>query len=155
MGNGIQQVRAYLAERIRCVRAMLVPAAAQLRSLDLDRASQHRFVLERLARTLTMHLNEMSEHLVRLGGAAPPEDEAPPLAQSAVSSAKLLREVHAELCLAHDGALMLETNARALGYASTAALARRHREELTTLMARVRELLPASVKGEIQEESLF
>lgn len=156
MGNSIQQVRAYVAEMLRASRSMLAPLAAHLRSSGADPGSQPRWVLERLLRTLNAHVDEMSEHLRRLGG---PEaaSEVPEVhhRREPASTTKVLRDAYGDLSLAHAGTLMLETNARALGFSSTAALARRHREELTTMLARVREVLPTAVKGEIEKEPIF
>jgi len=151
MGNGIQQVRSHVAEMLAAAKAMLALAAAQMHSPHIERDPHARWAMESLMRTLEAHVRELAGHLERLGGtpsAVQPQGASIPPA----SALAVLRDCYVQLHLAHDAGLMLETNARALGYSSTAALARRHREELATAAARVRELLPESVKGEIEAE---
>lgn len=161
MGNDILEIRAYVSDMIAAARAMLAPVTAQLRSPEVDKFPEARWLLERLARTLNAHVDELSEHLGRLGGATAPQKQSPETLASdlmrtaarslnARSLARSLRNYYTALSLAHAGVLMLETNARAHGYSSTAAMATRHREELATILAGVRELLPAAIKEEIE-----
>jgi hypothetical protein len=160
MGNDIVEIRAHVSDLIAAGRAMLAPATALLRSPDLKKFPQARWLLERLAHTLAAHIEELSDHLRRLGGAAAPQNDssetlATDLMQTAARSlnsqslARCLRNYYTALSLAHTGALMLETNARAHGYSSTAAMARRHREEIATILGGIRELLPEAIKEEI------
>lgn len=149
MGNAIHQVRASVVEMIAATKRVLGPVASHSRSSGVTPYPQARWVLESLERMLETHVCELVEHLQRLGGTVPAANgsvepsKAQPLANA-------LRDDYAALSLAHAGALMLETNARALGYSSTAALARRHREEMATMLARLREqVVPGSVKGEV------
>lgn len=160
MGNDILEIRAHVSDMIAAGRAMLAPVTAQLRSRELEKYPEARWLLERLAHTLSAHIDELSEHLGRLGGATatqkdPAETLATDLMQTAARSlnapslARSLRNYYTALSLAHAGALMLETNARAHGYSSTAAMATRHREEIATILAGIREMLPAAIKEEI------
>jgi hypothetical protein len=150
MGNAIHQVREYVAEMIGATRRVFAPVALQSRNPELQAYPEARWVIESLARMLESHVTELTEHLHRLGGGAPVSEE-PREPVGHASIAKALRDDYSALSLAHAGATMLETNARALGYSSTAALARRHREEISTMLLRLRELVaPENVKGEIQ-----
>lgn len=160
MGTDILEMRAHVCEMIAADRAILAPVAAQMRSVEGGEFPQARWLLERLAHTLNAHIDELTEHLGRLGGdAAPrkysPETLAGELMSTAARSlnaqtlARSLRNYYTALSLAHAAELMLETDARAHGYSSTAALATRHREEIATILAGIRELLPVAVKEEI------
>lgn len=160
MGNGIHQVRAYVSDMLNATRSMLKALTRQLRAREFDAEPEIRWVLESLARMLAMHSGELSEHLLRLGAACTAQESASgslatDLLDAAVRhippepAAKALRDYYTALSLAQAGALMLETNARALGFSSTAALATRHREEMTAMLARIRDQLPAAVKGEV------
>lgn len=160
MGNDILEIRAHVSDMIAAGRAMLAPVTTQLRSPEVEKFPEARWLLERLARTLNAHIDELTEHLGRLGGETAqqkysPETLASNLMRTAARSlnaqslARSLRNYYTALSLAHAGALMLETNARAHGYSSTAAMATRHREELATILAGIRELLPAAIKEEI------
>lgn len=160
MGNDVLEIRAHVSDMIAAGRAMLAPITAQLRSPEVEKFPEARWLLERLARTLNAHIDELTEHLARLGGAtAPQKYSAETLASdlmrtaarslNAQSLARSLRNYYTALSLAHAGALMLETNARAHGYSSTAAMSTRHREELATILAGIRDLLPAAIKEEI------
>ena len=151
MGNGILQVRAYVEEMLRITRAMLAPLTAQLHISESDPFSEGRWILERMLRTLNMHAEELAEHLRRLGSQAPPDNGKP--AFYAQNRSESLRDHYLRLRLAQAGALMLESNARALGYSSTAALATRHREEIASLLETFRELVPGSVRGELPVEN--
>lgn len=162
MGNDIFEIRANVCDLIAAAQAMLAPLAAQLRAGTLDEYAQARWLLERLARMLDAHVEELSEHLHRLGGSTAPNrgteqtlaadlmNAAAP-ALNAGSVAHLLRNYYTALSLIHAGALMLETNARAHWYSSTAAMATRHREEIATLLGSIRELLPAAIKEEVTQ----
>ncbi len=144
MGNAIHQMRAYVADMRNATQRTLALVAAQLRSAEIQALPETRGLLERLVRTLGTHVDDLTEHLRRLGGeSALVELRSDERAPEPV--AKALRDYYAALSLAHAGALMLESNARALGFSSTAALAGRHREETATLLARIREALPAAV----------
>lgn len=160
MGNDIVEIRAHVADMIAADRALLGPVEAQLRAVEVERFPEARWLLERLVQMLGAHVEELAEHLRRLGGAASlPSDAADTLASdlmnraarslNAESLARSLRNYYTALSLAHAAELMLETNARAHGYSSTAALATRHREEIATVLAGIRELLPVAIKGEI------
>lgn len=160
MGNDILEIRAHVSDMISADRTMLACVTAQLRSADGKNFAEARWLLERAATTLNAHIDELSEHLRRLGGAAcAPHYSAETLAGdlmhaaagslNASSLARSLRNYYTALSLAHAGTLMLETNARAHGYSSTAAMATRHREEIATLLAGIRQLLPAAIKEEI------
>lgn len=160
MGNDIVEIRAHVADMIAADRAMLGPVQAQLRALNARQYPEARWLLERLAQMLAAHVEELDGHLRRLGGAATLRSEAAGTLASdlmnraahslnAESLARSLRNYYTALSLAHAAELMLETNARAHGYSSTAALATRHREEIATVLAGIRELLPAAIKGEI------
>lgn len=159
MGNAILQVRAYVTGMLDATRGMLGPVRAQLQSEQVDSVPEARWLLERLLRMLVLHADELSEHLRRLGAGSPAETRADSLVTDLMNDAmqriepepvgKALRNYYTALSLSHAGALMLETDARALGFSSTAALAARHREETLTMLARIRELLPAAVTGEV------
>lgn len=161
MGNDILEIRAHVADMIAAGRALLAPVATQLRSAEVERFPEARWLLERLARMLNAHIDELTEHLGRLGGTRVPEHSSETLASdlmrtaarslNAQSLARSLRNYYTALSLANAGALMLETNARAHGYSSTAAMATRHREESATILAAIRELLPAAIKEEIAQ----
>lgn len=162
MGNEILEVRAHVHGMIEANRAMLAPVTAQMRSADVERFPDARWLLERLARMLNAHIDDLEEHLRRLGGTGKtakysPESLAGELMGTAAKSlsaqtlARSLRNYYTALSLAHAAALMLETDARAHGYSSTAAMATRHREEIATILAGIRELLPAAIKGETDE----
>lgn len=98
------------------------------------------FVLGRARALLSTHAADLREHISRLGGTCAP---APGARLSRVPpSAKTIADLFSQISLVHAAALMLETNARALGFSSTAALAARHREETSVLLAALRELLP-------------
>lgn len=150
MGNAIHRVRSYVIDMLRATRALLGPLAMQIRAPEIEHTAQVRLVLENVLRTLNMHVDELNEHLARLGEDSPNEtldlDVHSPVN---AATGKGLRDCYASLSLAHAAALMLESNARALGFSATAALARRHREDLGGMLMRLRELLPASVKGEV------
>ncbi len=162
MGHDILEIRARVCDMIAADRAMLAPVTAQLRSREVEAFPDARWLLERLARTLSAHIDELTEHLGRLGGAgtsakSSPEMLASELMNTAAPSlnaetiARSLRNYYTALSLAHAGSLMLETEARAHGYSSTAAMATRHREEIATILAAIRELLPAAIKEEIED----
>lgn len=162
MGNDILEIRAHVSDMIAAGRAMLGPVTVQLRSADVEKFPQARWLLERLAQSLNAHIDELSEHLRRLGGSLAPQKYSPETLASdlmhaaarslnARSLAHSLRNYYTALSLAHAGTLMLETNARAHGYSSTAAMATRHREEIATVLAGIRELLPAAIKEEIEQ----
>ena len=164
MGNDILEIRAHVSDLISAERAMLAPVTAQLHSPELEKFPQARWLLERLAQTLNAHIDELSEHLRRLGGMGIPQKSSETLAtdlmQTAAPSlnsqslARSLRNYYTALSLAHAGGLMLETNARAHNYSSTAAMATRHREEIATVLAGIRDLLPAAIKEEIDRVEL-
>lgn len=160
MGNAIQEIRAHVGEMLRAMRAMLGPVQAQVESSELDKMPEARWLLERLLRMLTAHAEELAEHLQRLGAGGAADKQAGSLATDLMNDAmhriepepvaKALRDYYTALSLAHAGGLMLETNARALGFSSTAALATRHREELLSMLERIRELLPSAIRGEVE-----
>lgn len=160
MGNAIEEIRAYVAGMLNATRGMLGPVQAQLKSPELERMPEARWLLERMLRMLTAHAEELAGHLQRLGASASAGKQAETLATDLMNTAmhrmepepvaKALRDYYTALSLAHAGGLMLETNARALGFSSTAALATRHREELLSMLDRIRELLPSAIKGEVQ-----
>jgi hypothetical protein len=133
MGNDILEIRAHVCEMLQANRVMLAAIAGQLRAGQVDASRDARWLLERVARTLNSHIDELEEHLRRLGG----------------SEARSLRSYYTALTLSHTAALTLETDARSHGYSSTAAMARRHREEIAALLGSIRELLPLAVKEEI------
>lgn len=160
MGNDILEIRAHVCGMIEANRAMLAPVTAQMRSGQVEQFPEARWLLERLARMLNAHIDDLEEHLRRLGGAGTPDKYSPESLASelmgtaskslnAQTLARSLRNYYTALSLAHAAALMLETDARAHGYSSTAAMATRHREEIATLLAGIRELLPAATKDEI------
>lgn len=165
MGNDIIEIRAHVSDLIAAGRAMLAPVTAQLRSAEMGKFPQARWLLERIAHTLNGHVDELGEHLRRLGGTIEPRGHSPETlatdlmktaarSLNARSLAHSLRNYYTALSLSHAGAFMLETNARAHGYSSTAAIARRHREEIANLLGGVRDLLPAAIKDEIAQTEL-
>lgn len=165
MGNDIFEIRANVCDLIAAAQAMLGPVGAHLRSGALDAYPQARWLLERLARTLDAHIEELTEHVHRLGGTAslnryPEQTLATDLMNAAAPAlnarriAHLLRNYYTALSLIHAGALMLETNARAHWYSSTAAMATRHREEIATLLGGIREMLPAAIKEEVTQRQV-
>jgi len=152
MGNAVHQVRAYVVEALASAR-LLLPVIAEFARGRADGAPETQWAIERVQRTLSGHQEELTEHLTRLGGHAllAGLNGASPDGQSIAS----VRDLYSRLIAAHERMLMLETNSRALGFSSTAALARRHREEVDTLLMRLRDALPATVKGEIEKEPIF
>lgn len=144
MGNAIHQIRAYLAEMLQVTAASLAPLAVQVRSPQVRERPRAAYVVERVLRMQTAHADELAEHLQRLGAAAAIHGSAPEFTEERVEIAAeaALRADYATLSLAQAAALMLETNARTLGFSSTAALAARHREEIVRLLVEIRELLP-------------
>lgn len=164
MGNAIRAVRIYVADMLAATRSMIAPIAAQSAFRDAQSPDVQR-LFARILETLNAHAEELSEHLRRLGGdAALPEKADGNLATGLLgtashalagkrSFAKALRDDYATISLAHAGALMLETNARALGFSSTAALATRHREELANILRGIHELLPTAIKDEVTIEA--
>lgn len=162
MGNDILEIRAHVSDMIAADRAMLAPVAAQLCKPEVEAFPEARWLLERLAHILNAHIDELSEHLRRLGGAMTTQKHSTETLASelmntaarslnAESLARSLRNYYTALSLAHTGSLMLETNARAHGYSSTAAMATRHREEISTILAAIRQLLPRAIKDEIEQ----
>lgn len=165
MGDAIAAIRRYVGDMLSVTRALLAPLEAQLEVDAVRESPDARWLLDRLHRTIHAHVDELREHLRRLGGVengGAGSNLATQLLGSAASEltagadlAKTLRDDYTALALAHAGALMLETNARALGFASTAALAARHRDELGAMLRWIRELLPAAVKGEIATSGAY
>lgn len=165
MGDAIAAIRRYVGDMLSVTGALLAPLQAQLAVEEIRNAPDAQWLLDRLHRMLASHADELREHLRRLGGSengGGGSNLATQLLGSAASElaagtdlAKTLRDDYTALALAHAGALMLETNARALGFASTAALAARHRDELTAMLRWIRELLPAAVKGEIATSGAY
>ena len=161
MGNDILEIRAHVFDMISADRAMLAPLLAQLRKPEAGDFPEARWLLERIAHTLNAHIDELTEHLGRLGGAGVIRSSAEMLASELMNAAapslnaqtlaRSLRNYYTALSLTHAGSLMLETNARAHGYSSTAAMATRHREEIATLLAGIRDMLPAAIKEEIAQ----
>lgn len=138
MGNDILEIRAHVCGMLQANRATLAALAGQLRRGQIDEFPDARGLLERFARMLDSHIEELEEHLRRFGG----------------SEALSLRSYYNALSACHAAALILETDARAHGYSSTAAMATRHREEVATLLAGMRELLPGAIKEEIDHTGL-
>jgi hypothetical protein len=138
MGNGIVEIRARVCAMIEAARETLGKAGTQLRSGTALERSDARWLLERIAHTLTAHIDELSEHLRRLGGSVAESNHSQP----ATACANVLVEVYTDLSMAHAQALLLERDARAQGYSSSAAMATRHREEIATLLQAIREQLP-------------
>jgi hypothetical protein len=143
VGNAIHQIRAHVLDMLGSTRRLLGPLSAQLRWPQVQASPEAGWLVSRICSVLTIHAGELAEHLQRLGGSSPEE----PLASDAAGPAglplaKAMADDYSRLSLAQAAALMLETNARALGYSSTAALAARHREEIGTLLAQIREFVP-------------
>jgi|GEM_PF-3745767 len=161
MGNDIVEIRAHLAALIAADKALLEPVRAQIHSAESERFPEAQWALRRVEELLATQVDELCEHVRRLGGdphaAGSGESLATDLLHSAARSlnaqtvARSLRNYYTALSLAHSDVLLLETTARARGYSSTAALARRHREEINTLLLAIRDLLPSAVKEEIAE----
>lgn len=150
MENGLVEIRAHVCEILAADRVMLAPVAAQLRA-DRGNIGEARQLLERLARMLNSHIDELEEHLRRVGGADSsrvcPAHTFPRI--DVHTLARSLRGYYTALSAVHAAELMLETDARALGYSLTAAMATRQREEIAGTLAGIRKLLPAAVKEEI------
>jgi hypothetical protein len=163
MGNAIAQIRAQVSGMLTATRHVLEAVQAQLRSGYAGNGADVLWLLETLRRTFGSHAEELAGHLKRLGASPADAGDTGSLAVDLVDTAvrkiapeggaNALRDYYTALSLLHAGALMLETNARALGFSSTAALATRHREEISTLMARIREALPGAIKGEIDVQA--
>ena len=159
MGDALAAIRGYVGDMLVVTQAMLGPIRAQLEGDGLSSLEGAQWLLDRIYRMLAAHSDELQAHLRRLGGGEQRgafSDLATELLDTATTRigdeanlAKMLRDDYTALSLAHAGALMLETNARALGFASTAALASRHRDELLSMLRAIRDLLPVAVKGEI------
>ena len=143
MGNAILEIRAHVLAMLSATRRLLGPLSSQLSAPAIQSDAQAHWLVERVYRLTIAHAQELEEHLQRLGGGAlpvPGENGAPH--KEVASVQKVLADDFAQLSLANAAALMLETNARALGFSSTAALAAQHRDELATLLEQIRELLP-------------
>lgn len=163
MGDGVGRIRAQVRATLAAARGMLTALHAQLRSQYAESAGEIPWLLEHLRSMLTSHADELAEHLRRLGGGSADENGGDSLAVNLIDTAvrkiapegaaAALRDYYTALSLLQAGDLMLETNARALGFSSTAALATRHGEEVGAAMARLREALPAAIKGEIELQS--
>jgi hypothetical protein len=138
MAHDTREIRAHIYGMLQANRAMLAPLAAQLRAGQLEAFPDARRVLERLAHTLNAHIDELEEHLRRLGGEAHMHTFS-------------LRKYYTALASAHTAALLLETDARVQGFSSTAAMATRHGEEIAALLTRIRRLLPVAIKEEIDQ----
>jgi hypothetical protein len=165
MGNDLLEIRAHVRGMIDADRAMLATVARQLRSTEVQGFLEARRLLERIARTLNAHIDELEEHLRRLGGDADraryaPETLAEELMSAVTDSSNVrtlsrtLRDYYTALSLAHAAALLLETDARARSYSSTAAMATRHREEIAAMLSGIRDLLPVAIKEEISHANL-
>ncbi len=158
MGNDILEIRAHVADMVAANQAVLDAVAVEVRSPAAADFPEARWVLERIDRTLRAHIQELREHLRRLGGATTQTPESDALASELVkaaaarlrprSPARALRNCYTALSLTDAAALMLETTARAHAYSSTAAMATRHREEVGTILTGIRDLLPAAIKDE-------
>jgi hypothetical protein len=145
MGNAIHEVRRYVLDMLRNTRRALPVVASQLRAPQVQTSAEASYVVERLLRLLNAHADDLAEHLQRLGGGALVGEIPEPVAGGTVAAEsiqKVLRDDYAMLGLAQAAALMLETNARTLGFSSTAALGARHREEISSMLAQIREFLP-------------
>jgi hypothetical protein len=162
MGSDILQIRAQVCDMISADGAILARILAELQSCDVKEFPEARWLLDRVAHMLSTHIDELTEHLRRLGGAggtkhASSETLASELMAAAArllnagTLARSLRNYYTVLSVGHACALMLETNARARSYSSTAAMATRHREEIATMLAAMRELLPVAIKEEIAQ----
>src|SRR5579872_6666557 len=129
MGNAVHQVRAYVAEMLHSTRLLRCALAEYAR--NRPGGAQMQWAVERVQRTLSSHAEEVAEHLTRLGGAALMA-ELPKASAGATPGIANVRELYSALIDMDERLLLLETNARALGFSSSAALMRRHREELAT-----------------------
>lgn len=161
LGNAIRAIRIHVADLLAATRSIIAPIAAQCARFDVHVQAEHLRLFGEILETLRMHERELAEHLRRLGGEAaaderPTENLATGLlgvAGDALarkrSFGRAIRDDYAAISLAHAGALMLETNARVLGFSSTAALATRHREELASMLREIAEVLPGAIKEEV------
>lgn len=163
MGNAIAQMRAEVSGMLTATRHVLAAVQAQLRSGYAGNGPEIPWLLEAMRRLFSAHADELAEHLKRLGASPADRADSGSLAVDLVDAAvrkiapegaaKALRDYYTALSLLDAGALIVETDARAQGFSSTAALATRHREEISTLMVRIREALPEAIKGEIDVQS--
>lgn len=142
MGNDILEIRCYVADLLTATRRIVPDLTAPHPGLNAEAA----WVQNGIVASVRQHVADLEEHLHRLGGNP---DDARTLRALSARRAMTLRDDYSAISMALAGALMLETNARALGYSSTAALASRHREELAMMLSRLENVMP----GETQERA--
>jgi hypothetical protein len=140
MGNAIVQMRSDVAEFLEATTSLLAPLCAELRASVTSAQAPLAWLLQRIELMLDRHTADLLEHLTRLGGSATLRADEHVTAAAPVPAAALLRKVYAKLGMLQVAALMLDTNARARGFPSTAALANRHRDEIISLVERISTL---------------
>lgn len=133
VGNAVHRIRAHALDMLAATTRLLAALGMSPERIDAGEA----YLRARMHKTLETHADDLRNHLTVLGAHATPQTAAH--AGQPVSAAS---DLFSRIGLLHAAQLMLETDARALGFSSTAALAARHREELETLLAQLRELLP-------------
>ena len=124
----------------RITRRLLAQIEQQRGTPAPDAPPQALWLLDRSALMLQAHCDDIAEHLQRLGGGCINGDgDYAPAGAANAGTKKMMDDLYARLSFAHAACLMLETNARALNFSSTAALASRHRDELAAMLARIKE----------------
>ena len=128
-------------EMYRITRRLLAQIEQQRTAPAPDASPQALWLLGRSALMLRAHSDDIDGHLQRLGGITLSGDRESYASAGAANagSKKMMDDLYARLSFAHAACLMLETNARALNFSSTAALASRHRDELAAMLARIKE----------------
>ncbi|HET7814989.1 MAG TPA: hypothetical protein VFL13_11510, partial [Candidatus Baltobacteraceae bacterium] len=135
--NAVHQIRAHVLDMLAATTRLLAALTAPTERTPAGEA----YVRARVRSTLEMHAEDLREHLRVLGSGALSQ-AATQTFERRIPPAATIGDLFSRLSLVNAAALMLETNARAIGFSSTAALAARHREEIETLLAQLRELLP-------------
>lgn len=137
MGNAVHQIRAHVLDMLAATTRLLAALGASAERTDTSEV----YLRSRMRKTLETHAADLREHLTVLGAGGLSQAAMQTFARREAPVASV-SELYSRTGLLHAAQLMLETDARALGFSSTAALAARHREELETLLAQLRELLP-------------
>ncbi len=145
MGNAVQHIRANVLDVLRSTHRLIGQLSSQQGVARAIGGAELNWLFDRAYATACTHAQDLAEHLQRLGGGAAPSEPSQERSVSEVfSERKILDDLYAWFSLAQAAALMLETNARALNFSSTAALASRHREEIAATLAHIKEYTSAA-----------
>lgn len=137
MGNAVHQIRAHVLDMLAATTRLLASLSAPAPNAPADES----YMRARARKALALHEEDLRDHLAVLGAGGLSKAAAQTFERQK-TAACTIGDLFSRMSLLQAAALMLETNARALGFSSTAALASRHREEIETLLVQVRQLLP-------------